>query len=146
MVTSPSEIMSSSIGIDALDVLGVVYHLDDQGRSSDRRKSRDVWRWLLAPKPSMALMTVAPARPSARQPLDYGLIEGSAVPSVRLADKDAQQRPLAGQSHRADPTVVPNHTANKPAATEAITLATARAMAPPRSSCRVSYSNVENVV
>ena len=98
--------------------------------------------------PRNPLWPVSPSpRPDLR-PVAAGLWPDKGVCRARCPTrrKDAQQRPLAGQSHSADPTVLPSHTANRPATTEAVTLATARAMAPPRSSWRVSYANVENVV
>jgi hypothetical protein len=80
------------------------------------------------------------------QALDYGLVQRLAMPGVRLADEDAQKHPLTRKSHRAIPAIVPSHTATKPAVTDPTRLAKASAMAPPRSSCMVSYVKVENVV
>ena len=97
------------------------------GRSSDNRRMRVVWRWALAPNPSIPRMTVAPAIPRSRRNVDDRLVERLAVVVVGLADVDPDQQRLSLDAHQiARPMARPASDRHEPETTDPPRLAIGR--------------------
>ena len=82
-----------------------------RGRSSDSRKMRPVWRWLLCTEALDGPHDRGAGNTFFTQVLDDRLIERFAVPEIRLTDENAKKFAFACKPHIALPAVVPIHTA-----------------------------------